>query len=179
LKSTTSTVGFLLLLAFIFTFCFNSCSPTNPDCFQYTHQAFRARINGEIDGEKFDATLNFDPSAQSSQPVTSVQFYEPPYMNGICISTLSDGSSSARLGDITVEGVNFERFTSPLEALCESHSITRIQKNQSGEVVVLVESDGMELEFVFDDKNGSAPKTVTGSVNDLRVELTVKKFEKK
>ncbi len=100
-------------------------------------------------------------------------------MNGICISTLSDGSSSARLGDITVEGVNFERFTSPLEAICESHSITRIQKNQSGEVVVLVESDGMELEFVFDDKNGSAPKTVTGSVNDLRVELTVKKFEKK
>ena len=178
MKSTASTVGFLLLLAFIFTFCFNSCSPTNPDCFQYADQSFCARINGEIDGEKFDAALNFNPSAEGSQPVTSIQFYEPTYMRGICVSTLFDGSSSARLGDIAVKGVDFERFTSPLQALCSHHSVTRIQKNQSGEVVVLVENDGMALEFVFDGANDSAPKSVTGSVNNLRVELTVKNFEK-
>jgi hypothetical protein len=178
LKSNTQAVGFLLLFAFLFAFCFNSCSPATPDCFAYTGGAFKAQVSGEIDGEKFDATLHFDPHATGNQPVSSVRFRSPSYMSGICVSTLSDGSSSARLGDITVNGVDFERFTSPLSVICSRHDITRIQKNENGTIVALVENEDISLEFVFDSNVNPTPKSIKGSVNDCKITVTVKNFEK-
>lgn len=179
MKSNAATVGFLLLFAFIFAFCFNSCSPAGPDCFGYADGAFRADISGEIDGEKFETTLHFDPSAADDAPITTVRFHSPSYMSGICISTLSDKSSSARLGDMTVDGVDFERFTAPIDAVCSRHNVTRIQKGEDGKISALVEDGDLSLEFVFEDNGEPMPKFINGSVGEHEVSVTVEKFEKK
>ena len=178
LKSDLSTIGFILFVTFLFAFCFNSCSTTAIDYFEYTDKSFSAKAEGQIDGDEVGATVSFYPDASADAPKMTVCFHKPESLSGMTVSLFADGHSSARLGSITTEGIELDEMVSPFAVVCAKRQISSAQKGDDGIISVTVRDGDVDLLYTFESGN-SFPSLVEGETGGKTISLHISDFEPK
>lgn len=172
--------------------------------FEYTAKPFKAEVEGSVDGLRFSARIfcdfsadnigdlsekvgeaeNNDGSASHSgsisekkgdrSPVISVEYTSPESLKGISVTLFSDGSSSARLGEISAND-RFKNMAIHFLALAPIGDIFSVEQTEGGYIIIYSVGDD-SLTYIFEE-DGVYPSSVSGSFCDREIVLNIKGFE--
>ncbi len=173
LRNDLSTISFLLLFAFVFIFCSNSCTQIpSTDYFEYTENKFNAVISGEIDGSEIEARLAFDPQAESEDVKILLTFSKPESLAGLNLTLFADGSSSARIGDVVVESIDLEGISAPFIHICTRQEPYSVKKFDDGSTSVTVKNSEGSFEYRF-KRASYLPFKIKGNIGERHIDVTI------
>lgn len=167
------TIFAILIIA---TLSLSACDSLPSEYDRQLSSPFRAKLEGEIDGEKIIATVYCDPTEHKTKEIYNVLTvtFESGSLEGITANLRSDGRATVRLRNSEEELPLYSGITEPFTALfpnCEPYAI-----RQTG--------DGCEVEFRDEDisvicyfGNDGTIKRVEGEVDKRAVLLNIINFE--
>lgn len=143
------------------------------DPFGYCEAPFSARAKGEVDGVSVEVILHMDPVPHNTKEIydkLTVTYLAPASLRGITVSLRSDGTSSARLGDLVLGEQNVRGMLEIFLLLCPNEPPSSLQ--MEGEHLV-VNFDEYTLTFLRD---GEFPVQMQGTWGERRFLLVLSDY---
>ena len=154
---------------------FASCG-RGRDPFAFRATPFLAEITGEVDGERVEARLYLDLTEHRTKEiyeVACIEYRAPESLSGLVVSLRSDGTLSARLRDMQVEG-DFALLLEPyLSLLSIDKEYDSIVCGKGGNITISFTLDNSPLTYLFHEDGNSLHITGVWASRPIDLEITL------
>ena len=165
-----ATVGFILLMAFLMLFCFDSCDgAATKNYFAYSTRSFEAEVAGIVDTVDLRAKISYQINGEDEN--ITVTFLSPSSLEGIVVTMTNGGQAMARYKDIILDGEAYTSLVRPFLCLVHKGEYRSIEKREDGTTVINVKNNEKNLTYAFD--GGVLPRTVTGNISGREIKLEI------